>query len=39
MCAKKRDEERFCQEEDCKSEMTVYCEAHELNGKLQHRFK
>ena len=33
MSAKERNEERDCQEENCKSEMAVYCEKHELNGK------
>ena len=39
MYAKEIDEEIFCQEENCKSKMTVYCEIHELNGKIQHIFK
>ena len=30
----KRDEESVCQEEECKSEMIVYCETHELTVKI-----
>ena len=39
MSANERNEERVCQEEDCKTEMNVYCETHELNGKMQHSFQ